>query len=231
MVSLASELVRDARLSRQLTMTALAALAGVPASTVSRIESGKTDPTMGMLSRLMGAAGFAFESLVADLGDDQPFADALDRLEGANDDDREAQFQLLPDVAGVAPVASRRGLRRVAAPADLSTALAALAGQGQHPVVSGMEAFAGAIDPQLSFVPIVYVDDPAAVEGFAEADEGAYQVMLLLPATDNVRARLRVDTVVPMMVREWGLLDAMASPGRQGDIARDQFQSIRASAP
>jgi hypothetical protein len=50
--------------------------------------------------------------------------------------------------------------------------------------------------------------------------------MLLLATTANVRRWTRDDTPVPMTTREWGLLDAMASPGRQGDIAREQFESM-----
>jgi hypothetical protein len=54
--------------------------------------------------------------------------------------------------------------------------------------------------------------------------------MLLLPTTPNVRRWTRYDTQVPMVSREWGLLDAMASPGRQGDIALEQLEATRAVA-
>ena len=50
-------LLRDARLRVGLSRRALAALAEVPTSTVSRIEAGQTDPSFGTLSLLLAAAG------------------------------------------------------------------------------------------------------------------------------------------------------------------------------
>jgi len=119
------------------------------------------------------------------------------------------------------------GLRRVAVPDDLATAVSLLRQQGQHPVVSGMEAVVESIDPIRSFVPLVYVDNPAQVDGFCAAGRDAFQVMLLIPSTDNVRRWTRPGVQPQMVVTEWGWLDAMASPGRQGDIARDEFESTR----
>jgi transcriptional regulator with XRE-family HTH domain len=51
------ELLTRAREEAGLSRSALATRAGVPTSTVSRIESGSTDPTITMLTRLMAAAG------------------------------------------------------------------------------------------------------------------------------------------------------------------------------
>jgi transcriptional regulator with XRE-family HTH domain len=53
----AAELVRRARQRLGLSRSALAEKAQVPTSTVTRVESGKVDPTVGMLSRLLDAAG------------------------------------------------------------------------------------------------------------------------------------------------------------------------------
>jgi transcriptional regulator with XRE-family HTH domain len=50
-------LVRQARLEAGLSIRALAETAGVSASTVSRIEAGRMDPTVGMLERLLASAG------------------------------------------------------------------------------------------------------------------------------------------------------------------------------
>jgi len=50
-------LVRRAREGAGLSRRALAARAGVPTSTVSRVEDGESDPTITMLQRLLGAAG------------------------------------------------------------------------------------------------------------------------------------------------------------------------------
>ncbi|MGW7681998.1 helix-turn-helix domain-containing protein [Kribbella sp. NPDC054772] len=53
----AGELLRRAREDAGLSRSALATRAGVPTSTVSRIETGFSDPTLTMLSRLIAAAG------------------------------------------------------------------------------------------------------------------------------------------------------------------------------
>lgn len=52
-----ADILREARAAAGLSRRALAAKAGVPTSTVSRIEKGLSDPTLGMLARLVGAAG------------------------------------------------------------------------------------------------------------------------------------------------------------------------------
>lgn len=49
--------LRDARTHAGLSRRALAAKAGVPTSTVSRIEDGLSDPSLTMLGRLVDAAG------------------------------------------------------------------------------------------------------------------------------------------------------------------------------
>lgn len=54
----AAELVRSARTRRNYSQRQLAERAGVPQSTVSKIESGRQQPTMAMLERLVAAAGF-----------------------------------------------------------------------------------------------------------------------------------------------------------------------------
>lgn len=58
-------LLRDARTRAGLSRGALAAKAGVPTSTVSRIEDEQTDPTITMLERLLAAAGARLVASVA----------------------------------------------------------------------------------------------------------------------------------------------------------------------
>ncbi len=57
----AASLVTEARTAANLSRKQLAKRAGVPTSTVSRVEEGTTDPTMGMLDRLLAAAGRSLE--------------------------------------------------------------------------------------------------------------------------------------------------------------------------
>jgi predicted nucleotidyltransferase/DNA-binding XRE family transcriptional regulator len=57
----AAELVRAARSKRGLSQRALAGRTGVSQSTVSAVESGQCQPSVMMLERLLGAAGFRLE--------------------------------------------------------------------------------------------------------------------------------------------------------------------------
>lgn len=79
LVSGTGTLLRDARARAGLSRRALASKAGVPTSTVSRIEDGYSDPTVTMLQRVLAAAG---ARLVMDLAprDTQP---TLAELAGA----------------------------------------------------------------------------------------------------------------------------------------------------
>ena len=53
----ASDLVRHARQTAGLSARGLAERAYVSASTITRVESGRVDPTVGMLRRILDAAG------------------------------------------------------------------------------------------------------------------------------------------------------------------------------
>jgi transcriptional regulator with XRE-family HTH domain len=57
MADVGAALLRGARSCAGLSRRSLAAKAGVPTSTVSRIEEGRSDPTLVMLERLLHAAG------------------------------------------------------------------------------------------------------------------------------------------------------------------------------
>lgn len=53
----AGDLVRSARAQKQLTQRSLATAAGVPQSTIARIESGHMQPSLPLLYRVLAAAG------------------------------------------------------------------------------------------------------------------------------------------------------------------------------
>lgn len=57
MEMLPSELLRSARMTAGLSRRALAVKADVPTTTVTRIETGRSDPSFGTLARLLDAAG------------------------------------------------------------------------------------------------------------------------------------------------------------------------------
>ena len=67
-------LVREARKRAGLTQSALAQRAGVPQSTVSRIESGARLPSSELVERLVSAAGFEIR---VSLGEPDPSTAAL----------------------------------------------------------------------------------------------------------------------------------------------------------
>lgn len=80
----ASELVHGARTSAGLSRGAMARNAGVPTSTVSRIEDGVMDPTLTMLRRVLAGASqrlviesgsFGDEPTIAALAQDAPVGD------------------------------------------------------------------------------------------------------------------------------------------------------------
>lgn len=62
-MSTAAEIVARVRRERDLSMSVLAELAGVSRSTVSRIESGKFEPTFALLRRVVEAAGFDIDAV------------------------------------------------------------------------------------------------------------------------------------------------------------------------
>ena len=67
-------LIREARKRAGLTQTELAQHAGVPQSTVGRIESGARVPSTDLAERLIRAAGF---ELRVGLGEPDPDTDSL----------------------------------------------------------------------------------------------------------------------------------------------------------
>jgi transcriptional regulator with XRE-family HTH domain len=60
-MTLGAVVLREAREAAGLSVRGLAASAGVAYSTIARIESGRLDPTTGMLDRLLEAAGCRLE--------------------------------------------------------------------------------------------------------------------------------------------------------------------------
>lgn len=76
-----ASLVMAARSEAGLSRRGLAARAGVPTSTISRIEDGEVDPTFTMLERILGAAGKQLEATSVPLSE-RP---ALARLADAHD--------------------------------------------------------------------------------------------------------------------------------------------------
>jgi len=61
-MSLAGQMVQDARRVAGLTQRGLAAAAGIPQETIARIERGRADPRVMTLDRLLQACSYGIES-------------------------------------------------------------------------------------------------------------------------------------------------------------------------
>jgi transcriptional regulator with XRE-family HTH domain len=89
MSTLGATLLRGARTRAGLSRRTLAERAGVAITTVSRIEDGRTDPTIGMLARLIAAAGSRLEAAaVADASSVPTIAELVTAITVVDDEDR-----------------------------------------------------------------------------------------------------------------------------------------------
>ena len=211
-------------------MNSLAELAGVPASTISRIEAGRIEPTFVMLNKIAEAAGYSLSTDIEETGGDRPIVDYLQRLkEGAASIEERPAKELLA-VASLVSVPKRAGARRLELPTSLENAVCKLSAQRQEPVVSSLEAFSGSISQLQSFIPVVYAEEPDSISGFEPATARSPRVMFVLGVTDNVRRNTLTVNGIKMVVPEWGIIDAMASPGRQADAALEALSTRKTVA-
>lgn len=95
----ARRLLRHARREKGLTQRALAAAAGLPQSTVARIEAGSLEPRWATMSRLLEASGHSLEITRSGEGIDRSQIRAMLAM---------TPYQRLETAAGDA-----RGLRRL----------------------------------------------------------------------------------------------------------------------
>ncbi|QTX03475.1 helix-turn-helix domain-containing protein [Agromyces archimandritae] len=208
------------RLTRGLAKSAFADLVGVPASTITRIEAGQVEPTWQMLQRIAEGAGLDLEADLHDLADDARYAAALDGIAGTQGSEKRKRVRKLSGVAALAPVMKRSGVKSFELDRPLSDVVARWEEAGLHPIVSSLEAVEGDVASGASFIPVVYLDDPAAA-GLAPARPASGSVVAVLPSTEHVRRYSQRLRGTMMATVEWGIMDALASPGRQADIARE----------
>ncbi len=215
----AASIVTRMRLKRQLSKTAFAELIGLPASTITRIESGLVEPTYAMLQRIASGAGFQLTETLSDSGSDVPYAVALDRIQNATGAERRRLLGKLAQTANLAPVAKRPGVRIFALDSPLAEFIRQLEEQGANPVVSSLEAVSGDVTQTSSFTPVVYVDNPEKLTDLPTMSPSAKASVVVLPSTECARRFMRKVKGTAMLSPEWGMLDALASPGRQADVA------------
>lgn len=216
-----SQLIRDARLRRGLTPAELATLSGVSKSSISRLEAGKLNPSFEMVRTLLNSIGFeASEQLRPKVSDAQMFR-FLDEYSAGLIADSEA-IDRLRIAAQTAPLRDRPGLRYVAA--DLREVLAFLRRENAQFAVSGLEACSN----ETSFEPIFYLDPELEIP-WAEPRFGQRGSYILTLDARKVGLIDR-DGPDPIMPSAWALMDAIASPGRQSDVALDLLDASRKAA-
>lgn len=224
----AASLVTRMRLKRELSKTAFAQLVGVPASTITRIESGIVDPTYSMLQKIASGAGFTLSGTLSDLGSDEPYAAAVERIQNASNVERRRLVKKLAQTATLAPVTKRPGVRIFALDRPIGDFVRYLEERGANPTVSSLEAVADDIASTRSFTPVVYVERPEDLDDLIPMSPTARSGVIVLPTTENVRKFTRWVNGTAMLAPEWGMLDALASPGRQADVARTFLPQLAA---
>lgn len=216
----AASIVTRMRLKRELSKSAFAQLVGVPASTITRIEAGVVDPTYSMLQRIASGAGFTLSGTLSDVGSDAPYAAAVERIQNASIIDKRRLVKKLAQTATLAPVTTRPGVRIFSLNQPIGDFVRYLADRGVNPTVSSLEAVVDDIASTLSFTPVVYVERPGDLDDLPPMSPTARSSVIVLPITENVLRFTRWVNGTAMLAPEWGMLDALASPGRQADVAR-----------
>lgn len=209
-------------------MTSFAGLVGVPVSTITRVEAGVVDPTFSMLQKIAAGAGFTLEGNLTDTGSDAPYAAAIDRIAGAAPAEKRRLVKKLAQVATLSPVTKRPGARILTLEETLGGFIRNLSDRGANPVISSLEAVAGDPNSIRSFVPILYVDRPEDFNELPAMSPTSTASIVLLPMTENVRRFTTIVDGFTMVTAEWGMLDALASPGRQADVARELLPAFAA---
>lgn len=187
--------IRDTRFSRR----ELARRAGVSASTVTRIEKGDIDPTLGMAARILAAAGLQLPSRTEPLCDVRALRAARTILEDgtsyppadevmietlvrwASPDGTPRPRSLAREAGAAAPPPLRPGAMVITSDWNFLRICSAVAATRKGWAASGAPA-AARIGAQEKPVPIIlYVENPARVASIINRPGSAAVEVLLLP--------------------------------------------------
>ena len=237
--------VTTVRMLAQLTRPQLAAMAGVATSTIGRIENGEMDPSLGMLARILCAAGFRLPDAeqVSDpaavaaargvLEDDRglvayPGASAwLQRWRAAGfltPEGRAKDPAVLAFRAGMAArLAARPGIRSFARIGSWPEIARRIDATGRSWAATGGVAANRLLSSADAYWPVFYVDDPTLVAeeaGFVPSSGGGRPVVSLIPfdGVADVRVEVADDGlrwVAPIQV----VIDAFGGTGRMPEQA------------
>ncbi|OOP65302.1 hypothetical protein BMF89_00180 [Arthrobacter sp. SRS-W-1-2016] len=201
MQNLVQEAIRESRFNRR----ELARRAGVSASTITRIEKGDVDPTLGMASRILAATGLQIPSRseplcdvtalraarailddsIAEPGPDEEMtavkemATALMRW--ASPDGRPRPRSLVREAAAAAPPLLRPGAVTVASDWGFLRICSAVAATRKGWAASGGPAAARIGAPEQTGPLILYVEEPLRVASIINRPGAAAVEVLLLP--------------------------------------------------
>lgn len=250
----ASGLVRTSRMLSRLTRQQLADMAGVAPSTVSRIENGEMDPSVGTLGQILAAASFRIDGLT-EMSDpaavaaargviesdsrllDYPGADIwVKRWKAAGFITPSGAAKDLGTVASRAGLAarlsSRPGIRsylREGSWADIARRIAAV---GQRWAATGGAAANRMVCSADAYWPVFYVEDPVAAAEtmrLRPSSGGGTPTLSLIPfdGVADVGVETGADTfrwVAPTQV----LIDCYGGTGRmpeQADALIELFEA------
>ena len=198
-------LVREAIRDSSLTRTELARRAGVSASTITRIEKGDVDPTIGMATRILAAVGLQFiprleplcvphalKSARAILDDAfAPPADAetSSTLKRWASRDGSARPRSLAREAGMAaPPRCRPGVVTASSDWGLLRICSAAAATRKGWAVSGAPAAARIGAHQTHGPTILYVEEPRRIGNIISQPGATAQDVILLPLDESIQA-------------------------------------------
>jgi transcriptional regulator with XRE-family HTH domain len=222
----AAALLARMRKRKGVSMSTLSAVAGIPVSTISRIEAGKVEPTWSTMRRLSAAAGYDITTDLKDSGGDEPLAGIIDCLEKAAPEKRASVVARFPMVALLAPVAFRAGARMVERTGSLGGLCRDLEEAGQRPAISSFEAFVGETERFSSVFSVVYVDDPATVDGLTDCVGWVGSAVYLLRRSERSSKHETLIGKTRAMSPEWAILDSLGSPGRQSDLTMHLLEEL-----
>jgi len=217
----AAELVRAARRYRQLTQKELAGVSGVPASTVSRIESGSVDPAYGTVVKLLRSLGLGPDANLVEESTDDQIMRAI--RSGPTLDQR---FDTYRVAAQVSPVAARVGARAVEA--DLNEMRRAFESARADYAFSALEGYYGGWSESgaQSLWPVVYLEASFQQAWPTQPRPGMRGTVYILPMTENAAAFVESVDGLRVMSTDWSIIDTIASPGRQSDVGLNLLAAI-----
>lgn len=206
----AAELLKRARMLRRLNVAELARVAGVPRSTISRIEKGRVSPSFDTMSSILNSIGFTLSSELHDEPDDRLMLETARALQRGEIPEKQV-FDRLRVAAQTAPVLQRPGVRTV--DATLAEVWEWSVSTGSPCAISGLEA----CSQEPSFRPILYLDPVRELPWAAPG--GGNRGTVILPMTGDILELTEIVNGMRYVSEEWAIMDAIASPGRQADVA------------